>query len=56
MGQLQREREHLEKQIAALEDGGDDEYREWRNRLLARRYSRPEMTRILEARFEIADA
>lgn len=56
MGQLQREREHLEKQIAALEDGGDDEYREWRSRLLARRYSRPEMTRILEARFEIADA
>jgi cell division protein FtsB len=56
MGQLLREREQLEKQIAALEDGGDDEYREWRNRLFARRYSRPETTRILDVRFEIAGA
>jgi hypothetical protein len=54
IAQLLRERERLEKQIAALEDGGDDEYREWRDRLFARRYSRPEVTRVLDVRFEIA--
>lgn len=56
LAQLLREREHLEKQIARLEDGGDDEYREWRDRLFARRYSRPEATRVLDVRFEIAGA
>ena len=56
IAQLLREREQLENRIAALEDGGDDEYREWRDRLFARRYSRPEVTRILDVRFEIADA
>jgi adenine-specific DNA-methyltransferase len=56
MAQLLRERERLEKQVAALEDGGDDEYREWRDRLFARRYSRPEVTRVLDVRFEVADA
>jgi hypothetical protein len=56
IAQLLREREQFEKQIAALEDGGDDEYREWRNRLFARRYSRPEVMRVLDVRFEIAGA
>jgi hypothetical protein len=56
IAQLVREREQLAKQIAALEDGGDDEYREWRDRLFARRYSRPEVRRILDVRFEIAGA
>lgn len=56
IAQLLREREQLAKQIAGLEDGGDDEYREWRNRLFARRYSRPEVMRILDVRFEIAGA
>ena len=54
IAQLVREREQLAKQIVALEDGGDDEYREWRDRLFARRYSRPEVKRILDVRFEIA--
>lgn len=54
IAQLLRERERLERQIAALEDGGDDEYREWRDRLFARRYSRPEVTRVLDVRFGIA--
>jgi superfamily II DNA or RNA helicase len=56
IAQLLREREQLAKQIAALEDGGDDEYREWRDRLFARRYRRPEVARILDVRFEIAGA
>lgn len=56
IAQLLREREQFEKQIAALEDGGDDEYREWRTRLFARRYSRPEVLRVLDVRFEIAGA
>jgi hypothetical protein len=56
IAQLLRELERLEKQIAALEDGGDDEYREWRDRLFARRYSRPEVMRVLDVRFEVADA
>ena len=51
-----RERDQLAKQSAALEDGGDDEYREWRDRLFARRYSRPEVMRILDVRFEIVGA
>jgi hypothetical protein len=54
IAQLLREREQLERKIAALEDGGDDEYREWRDRLFARRYSRPEVMRVLDVRFEIA--
>ena len=54
IGQLLREREQLEKQIASLEDGGDDEYRAWRERLFARRYSRPEVMRVLDVRFAIA--
>jgi hypothetical protein len=56
IAQLVREREQLAKQIAALEDGGDDEYREWRDRLFARRYSRPEVMRILDVRFDIVGA
>jgi len=54
IAQLLREREQLERKIAALEDGGDDEYREWRDRLFARRYGRPEVMRVLDVRFEIA--
>ena len=56
IAQLLRERGQLETQIAALEDGGDAEYREWRDRLFARRFSRPEVKRLLDVRFEIAGA
>ena len=51
-----KERDRVEQQIADLEEGGDDEYREWRERLFARRYSRPDITRVLDVRFEIAGA
>jgi cell division protein FtsB len=54
--QLLKEREQVGQQIARLEDGGDDEYREWRDRLFARRYSKPEVVRVLDVRFEIASA
>lgn len=53
--QLLKEREQLAHQIARLEDGGDDEYREWRDRLFARRYSKPDVVRVLAIRFEVAD-
>ena len=54
--QLLKEREQVAQQIARLEDGGDDEYREWRDRLFARRYSKPDVVRVLDVRFEITGA
>lgn len=51
---LLRERNDLRAQIAYLEDGGDDEYRTWRERLMERRYRRPEVTRLLDVEFEVA--
>ena len=51
---LLKERDRVEQQIADLQEGGDDEYRQWRERLVARRYSRPDITRVLDVRFEIA--
>lgn len=54
--QLLKEREKVEQQIARLEEGGDDEYREWRDRLFARRYSKPDVQRVLDVRFEITGA
>ena len=54
--QLLRDREQLSQQIAKIEEGGDDEYRLWRERLLARRYSRPDVRRVLDVRFAIVDA
>ncbi len=53
--QLLKEREQVAQQIARLEDGGDDEYREWRDRLFVRRYSKPDVVRVLDVRFEVAD-
>jgi superfamily II DNA or RNA helicase len=52
--QLLKEREQVAQRIARLEDSGDDEYREWRDRLFARRYSKPDVVRVLDVRFEIA--
>jgi hypothetical protein len=54
--QLLKERDQIAQQIARLEDGGDDEYREWRDRLFARRYSKPDVLRVLDVRFEVADS
>jgi hypothetical protein len=51
---LTKERDRVAQQIAGLEDGGDDEYRKWREGLFARRYSRPDVTRVLDVRLEIA--
>ncbi len=51
---LTKERGRVEQQIADLQEGGDAEYRQWRERLVARRYSRPDITRVLDVRFEIA--
>ena len=53
IGRLIEQRESIAKRIAHLEDGGDDEYRTWRDRLLARRYSKPEVVRVLDVHFEI---
>ena len=53
---LLAERSRFENEIARLEDGGDDEYREWRDRLFARRYTRPEVNRVLDVGFEIVGA
>ncbi|HTV01760.1 MAG TPA: hypothetical protein VMF13_14530, partial [Luteitalea sp.] len=51
---LLRERNDLRAQVAYLEEGGDDEYRTWRERLMERRYRRPEVTRLLDVEFEVA--
>ena len=51
---LLKERGRVEQQIADLQEGGDAEYRQWRERLVARRDSRPDITRVLDVRFEIA--
>jgi len=51
---LLKERGRVEQQIADLQEGGDAEYRQWRERLVTRRYSRPDITRVLDVRFEIA--
>ena len=51
--QLQSTREQIAREIARIEEGGDDEYREWRDRLFARRYTRPEIERMLDVRFEL---
>ncbi len=51
--QLLQEREQIGREIARLEEGGDDEYREWRDRLFARRYTRPTVERLLDVRFEV---
>jgi hypothetical protein len=44
----------IDREIAALQDGGDEEYRQWRDRLHDRRYRPPVEVPILDVRFEIA--
>ena len=44
----------IDREIEALQDGGDEEYRQWRDRLHERRYRPPVEVPILDVRFEIA--
>jgi adenine-specific DNA-methyltransferase len=53
---LLRDRAELDRQIEHLENGGDDEYRLWRDRLFARRFTAPQVERLLDVEFEIAGA
>ena len=46
---------HLEERIAKLESGDDPDYQLWRNRLHERRFRRPQVQRVLEVEFEIAE-
>jgi hypothetical protein len=50
---LNKQGHEIERQIARLEDGGDEEYKRWRERLFSRRFSKPEVARILDVQFEI---
>jgi hypothetical protein len=51
-----RQIEHLQERILKLESGDDPDYQLWRNRLHERRFRRPQVSRILEVEFEIAEA
>ena len=44
----------IDREIEALQDGGDEEYRQWRDRLHERRYKPPVAVPILDVRFAIA--
>jgi len=44
----------IDREIEALQDGGDEEYRQWRDRLYVRRYKPPVEVPVLAVRFEIA--
>ena len=51
---LNKEAKEIDRQIERLEEGGDEEYRAWRDRLFARRFQKPEIMRVLDVQFEIA--
>lgn len=51
---LKKSAESVEGEIAALEAGGDEQYRLWRERLYARRYQPPSVVPLLNVRFEVA--
>lgn len=53
---LNREAKEIDRQIERLEEGGDEEYRAWRDRLFARRFKKPEIMRVLDVQFEIASS
>jgi hypothetical protein len=52
---LYKEAREIDREIERLEEGGDEEYRGWRQRLLARRFQKPDIVRILDVHFEVAD-
>jgi hypothetical protein len=43
----------IDRQIQRLEEGGDEEYRSWRERLFARRFQKPDIVRVLDVHFEV---
>ena len=51
---LNTQRSEIDRQIERLEEGGDEEYRVWRERLFARRFRKPDVVRVLDVQFEIA--
>jgi hypothetical protein len=51
---LNKQGSEIDRQIERLEDGGDEEYKGWRERLFARRFRKPDVVRILDVQFEIA--
>jgi phosphate uptake regulator len=53
---LNKEGKEIDRQIDRLEEGGDEEYRAWRDRLLARRFKKPKIMRVLDVQFEIANS
>ena len=53
---LNREAKEIDRQIERLEEGGDEEYRAWRDRLFARRFQKPEIVRVLDVQFEVASS
>jgi superfamily II DNA or RNA helicase len=51
---LNKQGREIDRQIERLEDGGDEEYKGWRERLFARRFRKPDVVRVLDVQFEIA--
>ena len=53
---LTRQISDLDERIKRLRQGEDSDYQSWRERLFERRFRQPEVTRVLEATFEIRKA
>jgi hypothetical protein len=53
---LNNETSEIDRRIKHLEEGGDEEYRGWRERMFARRFRKPDILRILDAHFEVESA
>jgi adenine-specific DNA-methyltransferase len=51
---LNKEAREIDRQIERLEEGGDEEYKGWRDRLFARRFQKPDIVRVLDVHFEVA--
>jgi hypothetical protein len=52
---LRQQVQRLSEQIARLKEGGDPDYQMWRERLMERRFRKPEVRRILDVEFRVAD-
>jgi uncharacterized protein Yka (UPF0111/DUF47 family) len=50
---LNKDARAIDRQIERLEEGGDEEYRGWRERLFARRFQKPDVVRVLDVHFEV---
>jgi hypothetical protein len=53
---LNRQISVLDDRVERLRQGEDADYQQWRERLFERRFRQPEITRVLEATFEIGQA